>query len=30
MNLRDKVLKLRAEYKASRIFYINNPAIVDK
>ena len=30
MSLRDKVYALRAEYRDSRIFFINNPSIKDK
>ena len=30
MNLRDKVYALRADFKKSRIFYINNPAVSDQ
>jgi len=30
MSLRDKVYAMRAEFRKSRIFYINNPSITDQ
>lgn len=30
MSLKEKVYAMRAEYRKSRIFYINNPSITDK
>lgn len=30
MSLRDKVFSLRAKFKKSNLFYINNPSIIDK
>ena len=30
MTLRDKVYSLRAKFKKSKLFFINNPATVDK
>ena len=30
MSLKDKVYAMRSEYRKSRIFYINNPAVVDQ
>ena len=30
MTLKEKVLKMRADYKKNRIFYINNPSVIDK
>ena len=30
MNLKEKVYAMRAEYRKSRIFYINNPSVADQ
>ena len=30
MTLKDKVFALRARFKKSNLFYINNPSVVDK
>ena len=30
MSLKDKVYAMRAEFRKSRIFYINNPSVTDQ
>ena len=30
MSLKDKVYAMRAEFRKSRIFYINNPSVADQ
>lgn len=30
MSIKDKVYAMRAEYRKSRIFYINNPSVADQ